>query len=129
MPWPSSSPPSASTIALLWDALHTTDQATSAALSDWCLRPVRTAQGRMLWQAGHGAVLAPGGWTEGVEAALLAAGCRVWDDNVAPPRGELLPATAMGVLCALRDVAGGAWVSVTASQRDQLRAFLLQVLF
>lgn len=106
------------------------DQARDAALQGWCLLPVHTARGRMLWPVGRGAVLAPGSWTESVQSALLAVGCCVWAEDVAPNPGGLLPATAAGVLhCldCLDGVDGGAWDNVSTLQRDQLRAFLLQV--
>lgn len=136
MSWPASppTPPSASTIALLWDALHAAAATESPALTGWCMQPVHTAHGRMLWPVGCSPVLAPGQWTDGVGAALLAAGCRLWAAEVAPPRGALLPASAVGVLRALSHAAAAkdasfddVWGAVTASHRDQLRAFLLQV--
>lgn len=80
-------------------------------------------------------VLEEGSWSEGVESGLTSLGCHVIDaaalgSEASAPQacGCVFPATGCGVLSALRQGAGTAGASrLSPAERDQLRAFLLQV--
>lgn len=80
-------------------------------------------------------VLEEGSWSEGVESGLKSLGCHVVDaaalgSEASAPQacGCVFPATGCGMLSALRQGAGVTGTSrLSPAERDQLRAFLLQV--
>ncbi len=87
-------------------------------------------------------VVEEGAWAEGVSSALARLGVRVLDGSILPPaamgsaRALVNPATGCGVLSAISNAAGGDLgrigrrmiaEGVTTEERQQLRAFLIQV--